>query len=637
MTQGTSFRPPTRFAILPIPLFIALIVLLHVALPAHLDASLAFDPPVLMLVLNTLLLFGVSLAVLVTALRAYVASGASNILLLGCGMLALGVAALVGGWVRPLGGTPNTSVTVHNLGVLLGAALYGMSATLSLLGADPEPRVERRRRKLVLGLVGTCGLMAAITAAAARGLVPPFWDAAVGSTPVKQAVLGTAVALLALTAIYTMSLYLRTRRRFLYWYALALALTCIGLVGISLMKAVGGPIGWLGRTAQYLGGAYFLAAVLSALRDVRAEGLTLRAAIDRFYRESEVHYRDLLNTVNDAIISFDDGNTVLLWNEAATRVLGYTSGEAAGRLLRELLTPKGQEDQLHHALEDLQQRAAGFFAARAIEIPLRRKDGSVFPSETSLSVRRSGSGWIGTIVVRDITERKRTEERLRAALAENEAALADNETLLREVHHRVKNNLQILCDMLYLQMETVGDEKADVLRDTYGRIYAIARLHEQLYQSMQSGLVHLEQYLGRLTSGFGAVYPKVPVKLEASAPDLFLDLDRAIHVGLMVNELVTNALKHAFSGNAGEVHVGLHTAGAQIELCVSDNGTGLPAGLDIAQAKSLGLRIVYILARRLEATLKIQSDQGTIFRITLPLHAHAPVEPGGAATVGIAG
>ena len=110
-----------RLAWLPVPVYIALISILYITLPPSQAASLVFDPPGLMLVFNTVLFFAISFAVFTTAMRAYLASGSSNILLLGCGVLALGGAALAGGWVRPLGGTANTSVTIHNLGVLLGA------------------------------------------------------------------------------------------------------------------------------------------------------------------------------------------------------------------------------------------------------------------------------------------------------------------------------------------------------------------------------------------------------------------------------------------------------------------------------------------------------------------------------------
>jgi two-component sensor histidine kinase len=232
-------------------------------------------------------------------------------------------------------------------------------------------------------------------------------------------------------------------------------------------------------------------------------------------------------------------------------------------------------------------------------------------------------------VTRDITERKRAEAQLQATLAEKEAALATNQTLLREVHHRVKNNLQMLCDLLFLQAEgTASAEAESALQDAYGRIYAIARLHEQLYQTLQSGGVPLGTYLSRLVGGFASVYPTIRVRLEIGDDRVGLDVDRAIHVGLIVNELVTNALKHAFpTSTAGEVTVRLHRVDESVELQVRDDGQGLPHDFDLDHATSLGLRIVHILARRLEATVSIENHHGTFFTITFPLQADAAIEP----------
>jgi two-component sensor histidine kinase len=223
---------------------------------------------------------------------------------------------------------------------------------------------------------------------------------------------------------------------------------------------------------------------------------------------------------------------------------------------------------------------------------------------------------------RDVTERQRMVVRLEEALTHEQEALADNMALLREVHHRVKNNLQMLCDLLYLQAEALPHPEAkDALRDAYGRVFAIARLHEQLYQSMQRGRVQLGEYLGRLVAGLADLRADVPVSLDARDA-VYMDIDRAIHIGLIVNELVTNASKHAYpAGIKGGVVVTLRALGERLEVEVSDNGQGLPADLDLEQTKTLGLRIVHILARRLEATVQIDNRLGARFTISLPLHA----------------
>jgi PAS domain S-box-containing protein len=223
----------------------------------------------------------------------------------------------------------------------------------------------------------------------------------------------------------------------------------------------------------------------------------------------------------------------------------------------------------------------------------------------------------------DNQRRLRAEEGLRQALA-------DKETLLREVHHRTKNNLQMLCDLLYLQMGgTPEGEKHEALQDTYSRIYAIARLHEHLYQALQGGRVPLDAYLPRIVEGLAAVYPQARVRTDFAAADLAVDLDRAVHVGLIVNELATNALKHAFPNGPGEVVVRLDRMGPDVALQVRDSGRGLPTDFDISATRSLGLRIVQILGRRLGARLEVTSAGGAAFTLTFPLEAEPLVEPRG--------
>jgi len=305
------FQRVRRHAWLPIPVYIALISTLYVILPRTLAASLVYDPPLLMLVLNIVFLFGISCAVSTTAMRAYLASGSSNMLLLGCGVLALGCGALAGGLVRPLGGEANASVAIHNLGVLLGAILHALGALLTLIKAEPELRAERRRLMVLSGFGGTLILIAIMIAATLEGVVPLFWGD-VGPTPIMQVVLSMAAVLFALTSVYTMVVYFQNRGNVLYWYSLALGLTTLGLVGIAVMKVVGSPIAWAGRTAQYFGGIYFLIAALSGLREAHRKGWSLEAAISHFYRQSEANYRNLVETIGDAIISIDDRKRVLV-------------------------------------------------------------------------------------------------------------------------------------------------------------------------------------------------------------------------------------------------------------------------------------------------------------------------------------
>jgi two-component sensor histidine kinase len=143
---------------------------------------------------------------------------------------------------------------------------------------------------------------------------------------------------------------------------------------------------------------------------------------------------------------------------------------------------------------------------------------------------------------------------------------------------------------------------------------------------MQSGHVLLRDYLGQLVSGFASIYPQAGIRLDLPADPVYLDVDRAIHAGLIVNELITNAAKHAFPhGEPGEVVVSFRTSGDHLTLQVRDTGRGVPVDFDVAQTRTLGLRIVHILAKRLHATVTVENREGACFTIAFWLRT--PPDP----------
>jgi len=211
---------------------------------------------------------------------------------------------------------------------------------------------------------------------------------------------------------------------------------------------------------------------------------------------------------------------------------------------------------------------------------------------------------------RDITAGKQAEERLRQALT-------DKEVLLREVHHRTKNNLQILSDLLYLQALGCSQSEArGALEDSIGRLQAMARLHDQLYRSLESGRIRLGEYLAALVHEFGKMHQSVEFRTEVAEPGPSLDVDQAINCGLIVNELLTNAVKHAFpDAEGGEVGVRLQTHERRVVLQVWDHGKGLPEQFNMRNSASLGMRIVRLLAAALKASISVDRNEGTTFTL----------------------
>jgi PAS domain S-box-containing protein len=243
-----------------------------------------------------------------------------------------------------------------------------------------------------------------------------------------------------------------------------------------------------------------------------------------------------------------------------------------------------------------------WMAVRAV--PLTRDDGSV-------------SGWVGMNA--DITERKRAE-------AATEASLAEKEVLLTEIHHRVKNNMQVISSILGLQAGLVNDERARLAFDEcQGRVQSMSLVHERLYQSANLASIDFAEHLRDVCELIAVAFdqPARRVELVVEAESLAMGLDVAVPVGLIANELLTNALKHAFPGRRdGVVRVSLrHEGGGKVALTVADDGVGIPPDLDWQKARTLGLRMVRSLLRQIDGELEIERDRGT--RVTARFPAAA--------------
>ena len=227
--------------------------------------------------------------------------------------------------------------------------------------------------------------------------------------------------------------------------------------------------------------------------------------------------------------------------------------------------------------------------------------------------RNAQGEMIGAIaVINEITERKIAEEALRSALGEKEV-------LLREIHHRVKNNLQVMSSLISLQADTVQNEEVRAsFHEMQARVRSMALIHEELYQAQDLARVNFAEYINKLAVGLTQTYMFSPnISIQVDVEEVLLGVDTAIPCGLIVNELVTNAFKYAFpDGHKGVVNIELHTI-SQNNYCliVKDNGVGLPPEIDIENTSTLGMQLITILIRQLRGTLQVRSEQGTYFQI----------------------
>ncbi len=217
-----------------------------------------------------------------------------------------------------------------------------------------------------------------------------------------------------------------------------------------------------------------------------------------------------------------------------------------------------------------------------------------------------------------IAERKQAEEKVKASLAEKEV-------LLREIHHRVKNNLQVISSMLSLQARTETDERSiKALQDSQRRVKVIARIHESLHQSDDLASINARDYLNTLiecTIASSEQDPqRISCRLDMDEDDIVFDVDQALACGQIVSELLSNSLKHAFpNGRSGNIVISLHRRdGGRIELTVADDGEGLPENFDLEQPETLGIRLVHALVMQLNGAANVDGSVGTRVQITFP-------------------
>ncbi len=328
--------------------------------------------------------------------------------------------------------------------------------------------------------------------------------------------------------------------------------------------------------------------------------LELQAVITRNIAEGICLIR-----VTDAIIVYA--------NPKFEQMFGYDSGELVGQHVS--IVNYGDEN---NTPEDVNQaiRAAVFQHGEATyEIHNVKKDGTPFwCSATSSVFEHPEYGSVIVAVQQDITEHKQAEEKIKASLKEKEV-------LLKEIHHRVKNNLGIVSSLLQMQCRRTQDPQvAAILRDSQNRIASIALVHEKLYRSEDLADIDFAQYIPDLTTHLFDSYnvSSSQIKLKVRIDDASLDIETAIPCGLIINELVSNALKYAFVGNCeGEIEVKFYQVSeGNLILIIRDNGIGLPENFDTKKNKTLGITLVQGLVKQLRGKIEIQCQQGTQFKIS---------------------
>ena len=348
-------------------------------------------------------------------------------------------------------------------------------------------------------------------------------------------------------------------------------------------------------------------------------------------RASETEFRAFFDTAAVGATELNlDGRFVRV-NDRYCELTGFSREELLGMTPADLAPPEDRAVDQARVAAQLRESSTVF----EVEKRYVRKDGRVNWVRVSAAPIRDAAGrpLRSAGVIQDITERKRAEEQLRqsavdlaAANAELAVSLREKELLLQEVHHRVKNNLQLISSLIGLQDDALADPAMhERLAGLRHQVHAMALVHEKLYGTEDLGRVEFAGYardlLDDLWRAHGAPAARAVLRLDLEP--VALPVTMALPCGLILNELVRNALKHAFCGRGGgEVTVSLRRdATGQVRLRVTDNGVGLPAGLDWRQAQSLGLRLVRALAGQLRGTVEVRTAGGTECAVAFPAPA----------------
>ena len=332
------------------------------------------------------------------------------------------------------------------------------------------------------------------------------------------------------------------------------------------------------------------------------------AELDELLEEQKA----LLSTI-PAFVYFKDRNgNYIAANKAFADKTGTSVDEIAGKTDYDFF-PKAQADA--HRAHDYEVMESGE-PNYDIEELVTEADGRVVWTSTSKTpFFGSGGEVIGMVgMTLDITERRKAEDQIKAALKEKEV-------MLREIHHRVKNNLQVVSSLLNMQARNAKDEDTiRILSESRDRIITMSLIHSQLYEGSNLAEINMKKFVDRLLGQLLQSYQVGSARIARviRVDDYPLPISVAVPVGLIINELLSNALKHAFEGrDEGKIEVSLTASeDGRIHLTVSDDGVGLPPGFDIDESKTLGLRLVKILTEdQLQGTLKVTSDGGATFKM----------------------
>jgi len=357
--------------------------------------------------------------------------------------------------------------------------------------------------------------------------------------------------------------------------------------------------------------------------------ISARTQSEAQLRESELRFRRVFDSAADGLISVDQQGCITMINPRSLEMFGYTAEELIGQPI-EILVPSDLKHQhQQHRDQYLKQPSTRRMSERT-ELYAKRKDGSLFPVDIGLThLNMTGDARV-LATVTDITAQKLAQQKLQLIVDEKSHLLNERTALLNEVHHRVKNNLQIISSLLNLQARSASPSVKQALTESQLRVRTMALTHQLLYEKRDFSSITLGAYLQQLCQLVRqSLSQQCQIDFDFSAVDqtLVLELSQAIPCGLFVNEVLTNAIKHAFPNRArGLIRLELsQDAERRVRLHIVDDGVGLPPEVQLSQQGSLGFQLIPTFVAQLSGELTLQRQPGTGFLVYFPSEVEASI------------